>query len=170
MDAAASVARASRIRARRERARKKRIRYRRVFCGTRGKRMVRARALLFLSFFLYIFRYLSVRRSPKNKNNSLSLSLPYFLSHGRKWTRCRGQRYSRRERALWEPRNDYRARAAKDGNGFGKDHRKGKKRRRRKAKRFDRENKKWSAKSGNACKATARSSHRHRMWLPSPVH
>ena len=72
-------ARASRIRARRERARKKRIRCRRVFCGTRGKRMVRARALLFLSFFLCIFRYLSVRRSPKNKNLSLSFSslLPF---------------------------------------------------------------------------------------------
>ena len=65
--------------AREKSARKKRIRCRRVFCGTRGKRMVRARALLFLSFFLCIFRYLSVRRSPKNKNLSLSFSslLPF---------------------------------------------------------------------------------------------
>ena len=42
--------------------------------------MVRARALLFLSFFLCIFRYLSVRRSPKNKNLSLFLFLTSFLT------------------------------------------------------------------------------------------
>ena len=156
MDAAVSVARASRIR-----ARKKRIRCRRVFCGTRGKRMVRARALLFLSFFLCIFRYLSVRRSPKNKNLSLFLFLTSFLTEDNEHdaevnaTHAENARFENLETIIERARRKMETVLEKSIE---------KEKREEEKQNVLTENKKWSAKSGNACKATARCAHRDRGW------